>query len=398
MKTKLILTAIFLLTLVKENYCQNYPIFGNEIPVTINGLTFSVQDPFISPDGNTLIFNHDNTIPNVKLYYASKINDSTFNFIGEIAGANETTTNARNLSSSLDSANNFFWTSLRNYNPPTSYENLIRGKYNSGSAINLTKVYGNIYVPIPYWIIMDANISYDGNYLYYTNTYFGPNGNDCYGGAPCYSQLRIAQKVNDTTFSKLSNSDAILTNVNDTNYLVYVPQITKDGLELYFCRVLRSNPVNTDICVSVRNTATDTFSLPSVIYSNNNGGWLPEAPSLTTNKSILYYHQRSAYMSGTFKIYMRYRIGTTGITEVNKNVVISIFPNPFSSQTVLQTDKPLKDATLTIYNVFGENIFQFIIQSLTTSTVDLSSQPSGIYFLKITSQDGSSAVRKIIRE
>ncbi|MBI3501016.1 MAG: T9SS type A sorting domain-containing protein [Bacteroidetes bacterium] len=371
-------TAVLALTVA---HGQTYPIFGNEIPVTINGLTFSVQDPFISPDGNTLIFNHDNNLPNVKLYYASKINDSTFNFIGEIAGANQTTPNATNLSSCLDSANNLFWTSLRNYNPPTSYENLMHAKYTSGSATNLTKVYGNIYVQIPYWVIMDAEISYDGNYLYYTNTYFGPNGNDC--NAPCYSQLNIAQKVNDTTFSKLSNSNAILTNVNDTNYLVYVPQITKDGLELYFTRVLKNPPnPNTEICVSVRNTVSDTFSLPSVIYSNY--GWLPEAPSLTTNKGILYYHKQSAYSSGFFKIYMRYRTGTTDISETTNNEFISVFPNPFSTQTTLQTNNLLHNATLTVDNCFGQTVAQIKNISGQTVTFPRDNLPSGLYFVRLT--------------
>ena len=53
-------------------------------------------------------------------------------------------------------------------------------------------------------------------------------------GVPCEAMLGIAQKVNDSTFDKTAYSDAILENVNDTAYLVYAPQVSGDGLELYF--------------------------------------------------------------------------------------------------------------------------------------------------------------------
>ena len=371
-----------------KSYSQAYPIFGNEISVTINGLIFGVQDPFISSDGNTLVFNDANSVPNMNLYYATKVNDSTFNYVGQIAGANETTPNHRNLSSSMDSSNNYFWTTLRNYNPPTSYESLMHGTYNSGNVTSIRKIYGDIYITIPNWIVMDAEISYDGNYLYYDNAYFGSG---C--GNSCNPQLNIAQKVNDSTFNKLPNSAAILSNVNDTNYLIYVPQITKDGLELYFTRGSTITG-NTEICVAVRNSPVDTFSLPSVLVSQN--GWLPEAPSLTTNKNILYYHKENGYMSGYFKIFMRYRTGTTGITESNKNKVVSIFPNPFSTQTILHTDNFLQNATLTVDNCFGQTVKQIKNISGQTVTFSRDNLQSGLYFLRLTQDSKVVATKKII--
>ena len=48
----LILVIIILNTLIVRS--QTYPSFGQEIDVTINGLSFDAMEPFISADGNYL--------------------------------------------------------------------------------------------------------------------------------------------------------------------------------------------------------------------------------------------------------------------------------------------------------------------------------------------------------
>ena len=142
---------------------------------------------------------------------------------------------------------------------------------------------------------MDAAISYHGNELYYCNAFF----DSCTFGMPCEARLGIAEKINDSTFNKIINTDAIFSNVNDTNYIVYAPQVTKDDLELYFTRIQKTT-INSEICVSVRNSLADTFSLPSVIHSNL--GFIPEAASPSTDKQKIYYHQKDG--TGIFHIYL----------------------------------------------------------------------------------------------
>jgi hypothetical protein len=281
MKKTLIILALSFIT--NQTFSQTTPTFGSEIKVTINGLTFDAMEPFISLDGNTLFFNSINSGGNTNLYYATKINDSTFNYIGLVGGCHDLSPNHLDAVASIDSINNFFWTSLR------SIPNLYRGKYLAGNVNNISKVYGTCNILTPGWIIMDAAINYQGNLLYYSNGYFGPTYTECIG-VPCKAKLGVAQKVNDSTFNKTMYSDAIFSNVNDTNYIVYAPQLTKDGLELYYTRLLKSG-FNTEICVSVRNTVADTFSLPMVIYSNY--GYFPEAATPTTDKQKIYYHQKN---------------------------------------------------------------------------------------------------------
>lgn len=379
-----LLVTLFLMSLVRS-YSQTIPLFGNEIPVKINGLTFDAMEPFISPDGTTLYFNSLNDGVNTSLYYATKVDDSTFTYAGQVTNVNMPSPHLDAVAS-LDSANNFVWVSTRNY--PSVFENLQRGKYNAGAVNNQTKVYGDFYIRTPGWLIMDQAINYNGTYLYYCNAYF----NGCAGGLPCQAKLGIAQKINDSTFNKIATSDAELANINNVNYLVYAPQITKDGLELYFTRILKTG-FTTEICVSVRSNTSAVFSAPSVIYSSQ--PLTPEAASPTTNKSIIYYHKKP---SSVYKIFMRYRIVSTGITEMPGENTISIFPNPASDKFLISfQNKELKQFELKIFNVNGQEIVKRKIENNPNQTViDLSSLPTGVYIVIATSGAKTIYDQKII--
>lgn len=277
-----------------------YPSYGSEINVTINGLSFDAMEPFISPDGNYLFFNNKNDGINTKLFYAIKVNDSTFTFVGELMGTNQTTQPYLDAVADMDSSGNFYWTSTRNY--PNELDNLFYGTFNSGIVSNIGRLQGDFNLNTPGWLVMDHGISLDGQFLYFNNAKF--DDNNCQG--PCETTIGIAQKVNSTTFNKLDNSETILQNINDSNYIYYAPSISSDNLELYYTRYLKGTiTVNTifEICVAVRNSSTSKFSIPKVLFSAPIAN-LVEAPTLTTDMKILYYHKKTL---DTHKIFMRYR-------------------------------------------------------------------------------------------
>ena len=67
------------------------PEFDQPIKVTVNGYSGNLMEPFLSRDGNILLFNNLNSLPeNTNLHWATKINDTTFQYKGEIAGVNTT--------------------------------------------------------------------------------------------------------------------------------------------------------------------------------------------------------------------------------------------------------------------------------------------------------------------
>ncbi len=378
--------TIFLLILlfnIQRAYSQAYPIFGNEKAVTINGLTFDAMEPTISPDGNALFFNSLNDGITTSLYYAAKVNDTVFNFIGAVPVVNQTVTPRLDAVATLDTANNFYWITTRDY--PANIENVMRIKFLSSGYTNFGRLNGDFYINSPGYLIMDLTTNYTGNEIIYCNAYF----NSCLGGAPCKSSMGIAQKINDSTFNKIPSSTSIMANINDTvNYIVYAPCISKDGLEFYYTRLLKGG-TQTEIMSSVRTSTTLPFSMPTVLVTAPS--FLPEAPTLTTDKSKLYYHKK---IGSTFKIFLLNRLGTTGINQLdNDNLNVSIFPNPAKNNIQLKNIDTKQSYSITIYSVFGKNVLtQNNIQS-----IDISHLENGLYYL-IVKQGERSFTSKIIKE
>ena len=379
----LLLAIVLVIPLIVKS--QTTPLFGPERDVAINGLTFDAMEPFISANGNILFFNNLNNGVNTKLYYATKINDSTFNFIGEINGTNQITPPYLDAIADLDSLNNFYWTSTRNY--PAELDNLFRGKFNSGNVTSTGRVHGNFNKNIVGWLVMDHGISYNGQFLYYSNARL--DSLNCQG--PCETEMGIAQKVNDSTFNQISNSNSILKNINDTNYIYYAPCISSDDLELYYTRYLKGTITTStlfEICVATRSSSTDTFSIPIVLFSEPISD-LIEAPTLTANKQIIYYHRK---IIGSHKIVMRYRAHPLNTeTSPDKEASITIYPNPTSGSLSLKTKLKYQKIKLSIVTLQG-------IEILATNQpqIDIRLIPSGTYFMKIKI-DGKTKTKRIIK-
>ncbi len=387
MKSGLITVLVVLST---SCFAQFYPHFGSEIKVNITGMSFDAMEPFISSDGNTLFFNSLNSGGNTNLYYANKVDDTTFTFEGLVEGTYDPTPDHLDAVASLDSLNNFFWVSLRGY--PVPMENLHCGKYDDGVVSDCTRVYGdfNRYeFAYPFgWLIMDAAIDYSGEFLYFCNAKFDFLGLTC-AGIPCESKIGLAAKENDSTFNKLPSSEATFALINDTaNYIIYAPQVTKDGLEIYFTRLLKGS-FNTEICVSVRNSVEEPFSAPLVLHSNL--GFVPEAASPTLDKQKIYYHQKDE--TGIFHIYLRNRIVVASDPDFFDSDMLQIYPNPTNGMLEINLPYPNESFTCQVHDAFGKEIY-----TITDNTsIDLSLFSNGIYFLSVIQND-KKWVTKIIKE
>ena len=85
-----------------------------------------------------------------------------------------------------------------------------------------------------------------------------------------------------------------------------------------------------------------------------------------------------------------------GINEnLNKNI-FSIFPNPFISSTTIQANGNLKNATLTIYNLYGQTLKQLNNISGLAVSLFRDNLPSGLYFIRLTEENRIIAVEKLI--
>jgi hypothetical protein len=194
--------------------------------------------------------------------------------------------------------------------------------------------------------------------------------------------------VNDSTFSKLPNSNTILATVNDTtNYIVYAPVITKDGLELYYTRAALGT-FQTEVMVAVRSNTSSAFGTPSLIYTSPT--LAPEGPTLTTDKQRLYYHKK---VGSQYKLVLRYRIGTTGVKESEVNKEMYVYPNPVQSE--LNLSSSLSCDQFVIYDLFSREVHSGPVNSTRIETSHLA---SGIYILLLKDPTDRTLRYKFVKE
>ncbi len=246
----------------------------------------NIMEPFLSRDDSILLFNNLNAAPeNTNLHWATKINDSAFQYKGEITGVN--TAELEGVPA-LDNAGNLYFVSPRDY--ANTLSTLYQCKFTNGIATNVQLVDGVSRMQ-PGIVNFDVEVSADGEWLYFVDGQFDQSGN--LKGA----DLVVAKK-NGVGFQRVSNSSEIFKNIN-TDALEYAACISVDQLELYFTRVaLPFTATSTpEIFVSARSNINEPFGSSSKIQSITG---FAEAITIAPDQKTLYYHKRE---NGQFVLY-----------------------------------------------------------------------------------------------
>jgi hypothetical protein len=76
--------------------------------------------------------------------------------------------------------------------------------------------------------------------------------------------------------------------------------------------------------------------------------------------------------------------------------LISISPNPFSTQTVLQIVDFLQNATLTVDNCFGQRVGEIKNINGQRITFNRDNWPPGLYFIRLTQDNKTLAIEKLV--
>ena len=86
----------------------------------------------------------------------------------------------------------------------------------------------------------------------------------------------------------------------------------------------------------------------------------------------------------------------TGVTENNVKNGFTIYPNPFSVQTVLKTGYLLHNTTLTVFNCFGQTVKQIMNISGESIIFNRENLPSGLYFVRLGEENKIVAIDKLV--
>lgn len=138
---------------------------------------------------------------------------------------------------------------------------------------------------------------------------------------------------------------------------------------------------------------TDKYlALKLIVGTNTYYGWarldlIPTSTSFTIKDYAYESTPNACIQSG------QNRLSVNDDTVKN---IISIFPNPFITSTTIQAVSNLKNATLTIYNSYGQTLKQIKNNSGKTISLLRNNLPSGVYFIRLTEEDKIIAVEKII--
>ena len=87
-----------------------------------------------------------------------------------------------------------------------------------------------------------------------------------------------------------------------------------------------------------------------------------------------------------------------GLTAINENDisshVITLYPNPTNGLLTLISENTIKDVE--IYNMTGEKVYEAANISKIQTTIDISHQPNGVYFLRAIGDKNWVKSQKVI--
>ena len=216
---------------------------------------------------------------NTNLFYAERLDDLHFQFRGELKGVN---TPSLEGVASLDTLGNFYFVSNRSYD--TTASTLYRGHFAAGAITGVELVPG-ISIAKPGIVNFDAEISADGNTLYFIESEFGAHG-------PRSAVILMAHRKGNA-FVRDPAGSVLLQSVN-ADGLNYAPALTANELEIFFTR---ADFDGLAIYQASRARISDAFG-PCTRIAAITG--FVEAPTLSPDGNSLYFHKKE---NGRFVLY-----------------------------------------------------------------------------------------------
>lgn len=251
--------------------------FGAPQPVFINEYDGHAMEPFISRDWQTLFFNNRNgPSDQTDMFWASRVNATTFRYRGPVTGANSTELDGV---PSLARDGTFAYISPRMVDRRAA--TIWTGRWNGQSVVS--PALNHVLTPGRWPLFnMDAEISADGERLYIVDARWAST-------IPQASDLRLAVRTADG-WRRAPAFDRWFASVNARRTLEYAPATSASELELYFTRLTPRllAPPTLEIMVATRPTRSSDFGAPAPIAAIS--GFV-EGPTIAPD-GALYYHAK----------------------------------------------------------------------------------------------------------
>ncbi len=227
-------------------------------------------------------------------------------------------------------------------------------------------------------------------------TRYFPNTGDPNAGTYRYKLQILDTCGNLSALSPYHNTIYISNNDNGTFSWVQLYTIEGAGNPVTSYILMRDDSSNGNWHV-VNSVAGTQYTITDPAYNDfkTTASWRVETQWGISCSPIM---KVGSVLSGTFSTSIS-NMNTNrhlGIAEVANQDMISMYPNPFSSQTTLRTNNYLKNATLTLDNCFGQTVRQMKNISGQTITLYRDNLPSGLYFYRLTQDNKVFEIGKLV--
>lgn len=262
-------------------------LFINEKVINIEGYDGDVMETFITRDGRYMFFNSmKRGKKNKDIYYAERLDDYNFKFLGEIQPINTKSVDAVPV---MDDNGVFYFLCTDDYR----YNNRVSvrvGMFKDGVVSDVEQI-KELSINKPGWLNMDSEISADGETLYSTQSFFKADT-----AHPSESYFFYAKKIG-AFFVPQKDSEDIFININNDD-VVFGIGISRDELKMVYTRY-NEGKNKLESLIAARIDKSVPFGIPNLIRGMTG---LSEAPGFNHREDMIYYHKRSP-KDGKFRAY-----------------------------------------------------------------------------------------------
>ena len=143
-----------------------------------------------------------------------------------------------------------------------------------------------------------------------------------------------------------------------------------------------------------------TFSTAGAPHPTGTFCWIPSLNDVRSNPYMFTSMIRDNFCplnnAGVYSYYIYVTLDSSLVYLDTKDFInnssFSIYPNPSNGIFIVQSIQQFSQ--MTIYNSLGECVLKKNFEN----TIDLSEQPAGVYFVELTSQNGTPQIQKLIKE
>jgi hypothetical protein len=221
-----------------------------------------------------------------------------------------------------------------------------------------------------------------------------------------YSQSSFQVSTDSTLNDSIVSSAPISSSILDQSiFNFYFKNITQGTIKLKWKVVQRSIPASWDYSMCDYATCRDAF-MDSSEYRMHEAEpdfksyllfhILPKDQGTATLR--IYVYDINYPLQGDTVTWIIKGVNASGVNDLNNSLRFAMFPNPASDHILIEGENiSLNDAEISLYNAMGQEIMN--TKGISNHiNIDLSQYKSGIYFLKIRTEQGITSKKIIVNK